>query len=176
VGSTIAATVTVQVSATDAVGVTKVELYLDGVLSASGSQAPASFAWDTTGVANGTHTLRSLAYDAAGNAGASADVSVNVQNIALVQDSQLPTALITSPTAGTIVARNLKVYTQTTDNIGVVRVELYVDAAIAASSTASSPVFSLNTGKWIKGTHNLQVIAYDAAGNAGASTVVAVTK
>lgn len=174
--STIAGTVTVQASASDSVGVTKVELYLDGALAATASSAPASFAWDTKGVANGTHILRSVAYDAAGNAGNSADVSVNVQNVVLVADSTLPTALITSPTAGTVVSRTLKVYTQTTDNVGVARVELYADGAIAATSTATSPTFSLNTGKWTKGTHTLQVIAYDAAGNAGASAGVAVAK
>ncbi len=175
-GSTVSGTVTVQVTGGDAVGVTKVELYLDGVLAATSNSAPASFAWDTTGEANGTHTLRSMAYDAAGNVGNSATVSVNVQNVVIVPDATLPTALITSPTAGTVVGRTLKVYTQTTDNVGVVRVELYRNGAIAASSTASSPVFSLNSSKWTRGTHTLQVIAYDAAGNAAASSAVTVVK
>ncbi len=174
--STLGGSVTVQVSASDAVGVTKVDLYLDGVLGSTSSQAPASFAWDTIGLPNGTHTLHSKAYDAAGNAGVSTTVTVNVQNIVAVPDTQLPTALITSPTSGIIVGRSVKIYTQTTDNIGVVRVELYLDGAITASSTSTSPTFSLNTGKWAKGTHSLQIIAYDAAGNVGTSASVAVTK
>jgi hypothetical protein len=45
-----------------------------------------------------------------------------------------------------------------------------------ASSTTSSPQFNLNTTKWLKGTHTLEVIAYDAAGNAGASPVINLTK
>jgi len=68
------------------------------------------------------------------------------------------------------------VSTSTSDNVGVVRVELYLDSALAASSTNPSPQFSLNTTKWQKGTHTLKVLAYDAAGNAGASPLDNVIK
>jgi subtilase family serine protease len=172
----VSGTVNVQVAASDAVGVTKVELYLDGVLVATASQSPVTFAWDTTGEANGTHTLSARAYDATGNAGTSANVAVNVQNIVVVPDTELPVAAITSPTAGTVVSKSQKVYTRTTDNAGVVRVELYLDGKLSASSTATSPTFTLNTGKWAKGAHTLKVIAYDQAGNAGVSPGVGVTK
>ena len=176
-GSTVAGMVTVQANASDAVGVTKVELSLDGVLTVSSPQASATFTWDTLVFPNGTHTLSARAYDAAGNVGSSAPVSVTVQNSAVVTaDTVAPTAVITSPTAGTSVGRSLKVNTQTTDNVGVVRVELYRNGYFTASSTTPSAVFSLNTTKWVSGAHQLQVLAYDAAGNAGASAVVAVTK
>jgi hypothetical protein len=135
-----------------------------------------SFAWDTSGVPNGTHTLNAKAYDAAGNVGTSSSVSVSVQNVVVAPDTVAPTALITSPTPGTVVAKTLKVYTQTSDNVGVVRVELYRCGAFAATSTAAAPTFSLNTGKWTRGTHTLRAIAYDSAGNAGASVDVAVKK
>ncbi len=176
-GSTVAGMVTVQANASDAVGVTKVELSLDGVLTVSSPQASATFTWDTLVFPNGTHTLSARAYDAAGNVGSSAPVSVTVQNSAVVTaDTVAPIAVINSPTAGTSFGRNLKVYTQTTDNVGVVRVELYRNGYFTASSTTPSAVFSLNTTKWVSGAHQLQVLAYDAAGNAGASAVVAVTK
>lgn len=176
-GSTVAGTVTVQANASDAVGVTQVELSLDGVLTVSSTQASASFTWDTRAFANGTHTLSARAYDAAGNVGSAPDVSVNVQNsVVVTADTTAPVAAITSPTAGTIVARSLKVYTQTTDNVGVVRVELYRNGAFTASSATPDAVFSLNTNKWVDGPNLLQVVAYDAAGNAGASAVVSVTK
>jgi len=176
-GSTVSNTVNVQVSASDNVGVAKVELYLDNVLASAASQVPASFGWDTLKVANGSHILRSIAYDAASNVGTSPDVTVNVQNsIAVSTDTTPPTAQITSPTSGSIVARSLKIYSATSDNVGVVRVELYVDNALAASSATSSPTFALNTNKWQKGTHTLEVLAYDAAGNAGASPLDNVTK
>ncbi len=79
-GSTVSGTVTVTATASDNVGVTKVELYLDGALLASGTASPFSAAWSTTGAANGSHTLTSKAYDAAGNVGTSASVAVTVSN------------------------------------------------------------------------------------------------
>jgi hypothetical protein len=176
-GVTVSGAVNIQVDASDNVGVTKVECYLDNALIGVAAQAPASFAWNTLQTANGTHTLRSLAYDSAGNVGTSQDVSVSVQNSApVVTDTIAPTAQITSPGDGSSVGRSLKIYTATSDNVGVTRVELYIDGAFAASSTAASPTFNTNTSKWAAGGHTLQLIAYDAAGNAGASPRVSVTK
>ena len=79
-GSTVSGTVTVTASASDNVGVTKVELYVDGALLASGTTSPFSASWNTTGAANGSHALTSKAYDAAGNVGTSAAVAVTVSN------------------------------------------------------------------------------------------------
>jgi len=175
--SIVSGIVNVQANASDNVGVTKIELYVDNVLANISSQVPLFYAWDTTGLANGLHTLHSLAYDSAGNTGASSDVSVDVENNPAVStDTTPPIAQITSPMTGSIVKRSQKIYTATSDNVGVVRVELYVDNAFAASSTTSSPTFTLNTTKWSKGTHTLEALAYDAAGNAGASALDNVTK
>ncbi|MBA3650142.1 MAG: Ig-like domain-containing protein [Chthoniobacterales bacterium] len=160
--------------ATDNVGVTKVELYLDNALSNVTTLLPASFTWDTIASTNGTHILHATAYDSAGNAGASADVNVNVQNVAA--DTIASTAQITSPAAGTVVGKTQKVYPIGSDNVGVTRVELYLDGALTASSTNSTPMFNLNTKSWATGAHSLQSLAFDAAGNAGASALVNVTK
>jgi len=83
-GSTVSGTATVTATATDNVGVTKIELYADGALIGSGAASPASASWDTTAVANGSHSLTSKAYDAAGNVGTSAAVAVTVSNGAAV--------------------------------------------------------------------------------------------
>jgi thermitase len=174
-GSTVSGSVTVPISATDNVGVTKVELYLDGALSNVTSQLPASFTWNTLACADGIHTLHATGYDSAGNAGASVDVSVTVQNT-VATDKIAPTAQITSPLTGTIVGKTQKVYPIGSDNIGVTRIELYLDGALVGSSTNSAPMFNLNTKSWATGAHTLQSLAFDAAGNAGASALVNVTK
>jgi hypothetical protein len=74
--------VTVSASASDAVGVTKVEFYLDGALQATDNGAPYEWSWNTTATSNGNHTLESKAYDAADNVGSSAPVTVTVNNAA----------------------------------------------------------------------------------------------
>jgi len=80
-GATVSGTVLVTATASDAVGVTKVELYVDGGLQTpTDTSAPYEWSWNTTGLANGTHTLVTKAYDAANNVGTSATVSVTVAN------------------------------------------------------------------------------------------------
>ena len=79
-GATVSGTVQVTASASDNVGVTKVEFYRDGALQSSSTGAPYSWSFNTTGVGNGAHTLQSKAYDAAGNVGSSALVTVTVSN------------------------------------------------------------------------------------------------
>jgi hypothetical protein len=65
--------------AADNVGVKKVVFYLDGNLLNTESYAPWSCIWDTTTSANGPHTLKAVAYDAAGNSAAT-QISVTVDN------------------------------------------------------------------------------------------------
>ncbi|PYQ24502.1 MAG: hypothetical protein DMF81_05220 [Acidobacteria bacterium] len=79
-GATVGGTTTVSASASDNIGVTKVEFYVDAALKATDTTSPYSFAWDTTAYAAGSHGLVSKAYDAAGNVGTSATVTVTVSN------------------------------------------------------------------------------------------------
>ena len=71
-GSSVAGTVTVQVNASDDVGVAKVELYVDGALYSTSGTSPFNIKWNTRKASAGFHTLQSKAYDAAGNMGESA--------------------------------------------------------------------------------------------------------
>ncbi len=80
-GATLSGTVAVSAGAADAVGVTGVQFRLDGApLGAEDTSAPYSVSWNTTGAANGAHTLTAVARDAAGNSATSAAVDVSVQN------------------------------------------------------------------------------------------------
>jgi hypothetical protein len=79
-GASVSGTTTVSANASDNVGVSKVEFFLGSSLLGSDTTAPYSFDWNTTGVANGTYSLTTKAYDAAGNVGTSSAVSVTVNN------------------------------------------------------------------------------------------------
>ena len=85
-GSVVAGSaVTVSASASDNVGVAGVQFKLDGVnLGAEDTSAPYGIVWDTTGVANGPHTLTAVARDAANNTATAADVGVTVTNASTV--------------------------------------------------------------------------------------------
>jgi hypothetical protein len=79
-GSTVSGTVNVTANASDNVGVTKVEFYMDGALRTTDTTSPYSWSWDTTTFANSSHSLVTKAYDAAGNVGTSSTVTVTVNN------------------------------------------------------------------------------------------------
>jgi hypothetical protein len=83
-GASLAGTVALAASASDDVGVVKVE-YLDGAsVVATSSAAPFGASWSTLSAANGAHALAARAYDAAGNVATSAAVPVTVANGAVV--------------------------------------------------------------------------------------------
>ncbi len=73
--------ITFTASATDNIGVTNVEFLVDGAVKESDASAPYALAFDSTTLANGTHTLTARASDAAGNVGTSAGVSFSVNNV-----------------------------------------------------------------------------------------------
>ncbi len=78
--ATVNNTITITENAADNVGVSKVEIYLDGALGATSTVAPFSFTWNTTAVANGAHNIQTKAYDAANNSTVSTLVNVTVSN------------------------------------------------------------------------------------------------
>lgn len=79
-GATVSGTTKVTASASDDTGVSRVDFYLDGAVRASDTTSPYEWSWDTAADANGTHTLTSRAFDAAGNSATSSGVSVSVSN------------------------------------------------------------------------------------------------
>lgn len=74
------ATITLAASATDNVGVAKVEFYIDGLLKGSDTTSPYAMSLDSTTLSNASHTLVAKAYDAAGNVGTSSGVAFTVNN------------------------------------------------------------------------------------------------
>ena len=172
-GVTASGTITVSVSASDNLGVSSVQLYVDGILRSTDSASPYSFAWDTTSVGNGSHSLMAKALDAGGNSGTSASLTINVQNA--VTDTTPPVSAITSPTSGAVVSGTITPAASASDNVGVARVEFYVDAVLRATDTASPFSFSWDTTTVANGNHTLVSKAYDAAGNVGTSSAVTIS-
>jgi len=77
-GATLTGSAVLTATATDDVGVTRVE-FLDGsTVVGTDTTPPYETIWNVSGVAAGDHTLRARAYDAAGNMSSSAAVPVTV--------------------------------------------------------------------------------------------------
>jgi thermitase len=102
--------------------------------------------------------------------------AVNGVVIARTTDSTPPSDTITAPTSGQSVSNTVSVLVNATDNVGVVRVELYVDGTLSGTSASAPFTVKWSTRKLATGAHTLQSKAYDAAGNAGASSTLTVYK
>src|SRR5262249_26775272 len=115
-GATVSGTTSVTASASDNVDVTRVEFYLDNALQSTSTAAPYQWNWNTTTSANGAHTLASHAYDAAGNVGTSANVTVTVNNVVDATPPTAPSNLTAAPNTRRKAALN---WAASTDNVGV---------------------------------------------------------
>jgi thermitase len=182
--------VPISVSASDNVGVTRVDLLVNGTVYASDTTAPFGFSWDTTTLPDGSATLQAKAYDAAGNVGASGSVSVTVAN-----DTIPPTVTIASPVSGAVVSGSVAISVSATDNNKVSQISLSIDGqqvalsygstlsytwSVSTTSTATSTTTSKGKGKKLQtstttiqsGTsHTITAIAMDPAGNQGSASV-----
>jgi len=178
-GGTVSGTIPVSVSAADNVGVTKVELYVGGVLLATDTAAPWSFSWDTTKTANGTYAVNAKAYDAVGHITSSASVNITVANGTstptnpATADTTAPVAHVTySSSSGK--KRSVTIQASATDNVGVKSLTLSIDGVVKATGNKSSLSYSWSTAYVASGSHLITVVAKDAAGNAGSASVTMV--
>jgi subtilisin family serine protease len=165
--STVSGLVAVDVNASDNVGVSRVELRVDGQLLATETVAPFKFSWDSGTVANGMHALEARAFDAAGNVGSSGSVLVNVANNVPV-DTTPPAVAFTSPGNGqTVPAGNVDVRVAASDDQGDAGITqtLFINGKRVATATGGVLSYRWNTRPMKAGNYTLSAVARDAAGN-----------
>jgi peptidoglycan hydrolase-like protein with peptidoglycan-binding domain/chitodextrinase len=161
----------------DNIGVTGYDVFRNGVQVGT----PVSTAFTDTGLtASTTYTYTVAAYDGGGNT-SSQSSGLRASTFApstptSTPDTTPPTASITSPLASSTISGAASTVTvSASDNVGVTKVQLYVDGTLAGTDTASPYTFSLNTAAFANGPHTLSAKAYDAADNIGTSPSVPVT-
>jgi hypothetical protein len=173
-GATLSATFVIAASASDDVAVAGVEFLVDGVVRGDDTTAPYQWSWNTTGAANGAHTLAATARDGAGNRATSAPIGVTVANA--TADTTAPTVSITTPSGGATVSSTITLAASASDNTGVAGVRFYVDGNAVGSEDTAAPYEVLwNSAAVPDGSRMLTAVARDAAGNTATSAVVLVT-
>jgi len=174
-GATVSAWVAVNASATDNVGVARVELRVNGSTVATDSSAPYGFSWDSNTVPNGIVNLVAQAFDAAGNSAGSATIAVNVANgTSIVADVTPPLLNLSNPTNGAKLSGNtVAVTVNATDNNGAagITLTLFIDGAQVASGSGASLSYNWNIRKAAAGTHTIKAVAKDAAGNISTQSI-----
>jgi hypothetical protein len=164
-GATVSGTVTIQASASDDKGVSKVEFYIDGAKADEDTAAPYEHPWDSTAATNAVHILKAKAYDTAAQS-AEHQISVTVNNV-----DNPPAVSITSPANGATVSGTVAIQASATDDKGVGKVEFYVDAAKVGEDTAAPYEQSWDTKTSTNAAHTLRAKAYDTIGQSAESSV-----
>jgi hypothetical protein len=165
-----AGNITLSANATDNVGVTLVEYYIDNLLKASSNVAPYTVSFNSTTLTDGSHSLVARAYDAASNVGVSSPYAFSISNGGGV-DNVLP--VVSASETGT--SNTVTFAATATDNVGVTKVEFYVDGALKGTDTSAPYSMTYDSKLLTNASHALTAKAYDAANNSQVSTPVNFT-
>jgi len=91
-------------------------------------------------------------------------------------DTTKPNVIITSPANNSTVYGIVTIKATANDNVGVVKVEFYIDGQKKGEDTSSPYEYSWNTDTFnFNSQHTIQAKAYDNAGNVGESPIITVT-
>jgi len=86
-------------------------------------------------------------------------------------DSVPPSVSIISPANGGTLLKTQRIEAMASDNIGVLRVEFYINGALFATDTSAPYVVYWNTRRIAPGAYVVKAIAYDASGHSAAAAV-----
>jgi hypothetical protein len=160
-GMVLRGNVTLDATASDANGVTKVEYYsgetrLDAFpISPQTSRAAT---WRTSYKTDGVHTLTARAVDSLGNVGISVPVQVTIDNTP-------PSTDFTAPQAYATLRGTVQVSANATDAVGVAKVEFYAGGTLIGTATTAPYTVSWDSTTGPDGNVSLTTRAYDTAGN-----------
>ena len=182
-GQTVSGTMAYSASATDNAGVSRVDFFIDATELLSDTTSPYGGSLDTTKLADGTHVLKAIAYDAQGLT-ATSQVSINVQNAGA---TPVPTSTTSTPPPGSGALNvwfaspsNGKVVSGVLSGTGcyvngnsVVKVQFFLDSVPVNTDTTMADGMQclLDTTKFANGRHTLKATAYDAAGNSRSDSI-----
>lgn len=112
----------------------------------------------------------SKSYDFAVTAYNTSGMESSFSNVVIVAEMTPPAVDITSPMDATSVSGIVPINVNASDNVGVVKVEFYVNGVLKVAETASPYTYSWDTSLLQPGSYTLMAKAYDAAGNASQSS------
>lgn len=125
-------------------------------------------------VSDGSYPYTVMANDNSNPVSSSASATYIVYTPVL--DTTPPTVSISSPASGTKVSGRVNINVSASDNVGVAKVEFYIDNKLVTTDTTAPYSYRWNVNKKISaGNHTIMVKAYDAANNSASASIV-VTK
>ncbi|MFC5597121.1 glycosyl hydrolase family 18 protein [Deinococcus cellulosilyticus] len=173
---TAAGTAKVTATASDNVGVTKVEFFRNGTLVSTDTTAPYEYSQSfTSSSQNGTYAFTAKAFDAAGNNKTSTATNLTV-NIPGTGDTIAPTVSVTASPTNLTAPGNINLSATASDNVGVSKVEFYRGTTLIATDTTAPYTHADSFSSSAQNSsYSYTAKAFDAAGNNKTSTAVTAT-
>ena len=97
------------------------------------------------------------------------DVRIALPGNLPTPDSENPVVTVTNPAAGASVSGVVALAADATDNVGVARVDFFVDGTVVGSDTTSPYAVNWDSSLVASGSHTITASATDAAGNTSIS-------
>jgi|GEM_PF-1095747 len=91
--------------------------------------------------------------------------------VAKTTDTRPPTISIVTPSMGEFVSGVISICANASDNIGVNRVEFYINGALLGIDREEPWEYDVNTTMYADGTYNVTVVVYDHANNSASQSV-----
>ncbi len=155
--------INVTTTATSALPLTSIALFVDDLEVASAPASPASFRWDIRTLTAGIHRVRLTATDSAGRLAAR---SLNVT----VAPTPPPRPVINSPSNGSRSTVNVIAVSGTAEPLG--NIEIVRNGSVAARVTANAAgAFSAPNVNLVEGANELVAAAVDTAGSSASTSV-----
>ena len=167
-GDSVAGTVTVNVTASDNVGIANVQLLVNGAVAATDFYSPYSFAWNTTGL-SGIQTLAARATDGSGNSAITPTISVHA-----ITDNTKPVVALTFPSNGDTVSGAVTLSATASDNVRVASVQFLVNGSIVGTVNSAPYTLAWNT-IGLSGSQSVAARATDPSGNVSTTPSINVT-
>ena len=164
--------VLVNLSASDNVGISRVDIFQNDILSESLTELPYQLMWDTSLEIDDTnHRWYAKIYDTSNLTYQTVGINVTVDN----NDNINPYGYIAQPYAGQIVSDSVDILFLASDNIGILTKEVFIDGILKNTITDSTNLYVWNTDTYSEDQeHYLSIKITDLSGNIFVSVPIAV--
>ncbi len=149
--------VAIEVDASDDIGVTSVQFFVDDGLLIEDDSTPFSTTWSTDEFAEGAHTLKAIATDTSAQTGET-EITVTI-------DRTAPVVAVSAPTQGGVVSGSVDVSADASDDVALDSVVLSVDGDDLATLDAAPYSDTWDSTAAACGAHTIEATATDKAGN-----------
>ena len=166
-GQTLSGLVTIQVSASDDIGVGNVGFFIDGINVYTDSSDPYYYEWNTELVSEDEeHIIFITITDQSGNETDLSPIAVLVNNEPSTDDSTPPVVALLTPISGQTVSDSVLITGFASDNVGIDHVKFFINDDLVETVPDSPYTHLWNTFDLANGTeHIIRMVARDFAGN-----------